>query len=58
MANSPKIVLPEPVGAVSTIELPLLIAFIASTWKSSSGNGKIPSRLFINSEWVKEELTC
>ena len=50
-------VLPEPVGAVSTIELPLLIAFIASTWKSSSGNGKISSRLFIISEWEKEELT-
>ena len=50
-------VLPEPVGAVSTIELPLLIALIASTWKSSSGNGKIASRLFINSEWEKDELT-
>ena len=57
IANSPNIVLPEPVGAVSTIELPLLIALIASTWKSSSGNGKISSRLFINSEWEKYELT-
>ena len=57
MANSPSIVLPEPVGAVSTIELPLLIARIASTWKSSSGNGKIASRLFINSELEKDELT-
>ena len=57
MANSPKIVLPEPVGAVSTIELPLLIALIASTWKSSSGNGKISSRLFISSDWEKDELT-
>ena len=57
MANSPKIVLPEPVGAVSTIELPLLIAFIASTWKSSRGNGKIPSKLFIISEWEKDVLT-
>ena len=57
MANSPKIVLPEPVGAVSTIELPLLMAFIASTWKSSSGNGKISSRLFIISDCEKDELT-
>ena len=50
-------VLPEPVGAVSTIELPLLMAFIASTWKLSSENGKISSRLFTNSEWEKDELT-
>ena len=57
MANSPKTVLPEPVGAVSTIELPLLIALIASIWKLSSGNGKISSRLFINSEWENDELT-
>ena len=38
-------VLPEPVGAVKTIEFPLFIASIASNWNWSSGNGNISSRL-------------
>ena len=41
-------VLPEPVGAVKTTELPLFIAFIASIWKGSRGNGKYSSKLSNN----------
>ena len=50
-------VLPEPVGAVKTIELPLLIALIASNWNVSKGNGNISPRLFKNSYWDEFELT-
>ena len=57
MANSPKIVLPEPVGAVKTIEFPLLIALIASNWNASKENGNISPRLFNNSFWDEFELT-
>ena len=57
MANSPNIVLPEPVGAVKTIEFPLLIALIASNWNVSNGNGNISPRLFKNSRWDEFELT-
>ena len=46
--NSPINVLPEPVGAVKTTEFPLLIARIASNWKSSSGKGKYSSKLSNN----------
>ena len=48
MANSPINVLPDPVGAVKTTEFPLLIARIASNWKSSSGKGKYSSKLSNN----------
>ena len=57
MANSPINVLPEPVGAVKTIEFPLFIAFIASIWKRSSWNGKNFSKSSNSCDLTEEELT-
>src|SRR5205809_3837100 len=39
MANSATSVLPDPVGADTMTDCPASIARIASSWKSSSGNG-------------------
>ena len=39
IANSATSVFPAPVGAETITDWPAAIAWIASSWKSSSGNG-------------------